>query len=1309
MSRFENELTGLDASLHDVYKSMEKVALKGNDVSISMVSAVRAFQAQTGKAKELASAYSQVNEISRNLADTIARHERVSLQLFLQYKKNMQGVKELSEEYKKLAAIQKVLDISSKSFADNLSGSISGLSKLSKGAIGLATSLTGLTLSHSKLTEILLDYNKTQYDSMRIGARYGDSLESHAAALDIVSKKTSFSKQEFEDLNLTIKEMTVGIPMTSKAVAELAESFSGKFGYSAERVKKAISELIPLQNKMPDLFDRIKKIQSEFSTDTNLATASTKSLRNEMRALGASQSDVDKVMNSVSRMTPDNVKMNEFEKSIATAKRDITDSALSISEDMEPALKAVAETQAMIAKSIALIHSGILIGVGAFAMIGAGAASLLTTVIGITQNIKMWGSLIRQATMGNAHTMLPPLTPGSTGAGATSMASRSAYVRGISSQAASYNASIGGGSMQNPSPLQLPRPMVSGQAGVYQMPSGFAPKSGGSGGSGMRVGASMGAIGLAAIAMIGPAIADSLDKRVTSTFKAKSANDSSLAISKASLGFMGGATKYGAMGMMVGGPYGALAGAAIGGGIGAYQGWKHGKQIARENFERQEEQKVKAAGEMSGVANNAGIKVKVGANKEQILDALKKETDGRKKNNALQEMFNNNQIKASEMQKIIAYGLTEITDSAERQKKAWDDTRKLIGDVVGGVKDELWVQNQIERSMAGQLTSLKEQLAIVDRIKEGGMASVSGLVEGNISHRTAEVGGMAATTASKDAAQIKYAQFARKFVMTASDDSELRNQFLPTGSLQVIEDAKKVASESGLKKTSAKTTRQIEMDRITGLDSSETSDGRKEELRALAEENYQKMITTIQQEVDRADKKVDDLIASIDPTTIIEAAKLGNEKYTKEYKNAVDSGTSTVAEKTAARAKVDVTGDLLANAEVELAQSEEKAYADATASSRKDLETIKSQTGLAEKKAAVASRMGQPQSYEAQKSLIDLAKKQYETAKQQQSESNATENQQLWERSGVNLDDVSLGDRKSMDAAVTQMISKNPTISRDDAEIRLNKALQERIRTSNEVVDAEMRLADTMKTWREGWMDAMDEAIIGAGDFAAVIGIGNKNVGEKNAAGGVPTFRYGSTNNRDMSTAEQFAVKNQEATRYTTQQGTTFGNSATQESGLNRFTGVLDDDAGNPAKAVTNAVNQSNNPVPIIPETTSQATQAFADAAAEEVINLNKKNATLNIPKSAQLATGDLINADVKENQPQGGKEQIGKIFSAMPNVLATSGDKTVRDEIGGIGKSGPKSQEESSVTTFVTVGFTPEAAQYFKQMGENTDNGTAL
>ena len=121
----------------------------------------------------------------------------------------------------------------------NASAALTGLSKLSNGAVGLATSLTGLTLSHSKLTSVLLEYNKTQFDSMRIGARYGDSMASHAAALDIIAKKTSFSRQEFEDLNLTMKEMTVGIPMTSKAVAELAESFSGKiWTFGRKELKK---------------------------------------------------------------------------------------------------------------------------------------------------------------------------------------------------------------------------------------------------------------------------------------------------------------------------------------------------------------------------------------------------------------------------------------------------------------------------------------------------------------------------------------------------------------------------------------------------------------------------------------------------------------------------------------------------------------------------------------------------------------------------------------------------------------------------------------------------------------------------------------------------------------------------------------------------------------------------------------------------------------------------------------------------------------------------------------------------------------
>ena len=105
-------------------------------------------------------------------------------------------------------------------------------------------------------------------------------------------------------------------------------------------------------------------------------------------------------MNSVSRLSPDDVKMNKFEKSISKSRRDIEDSALVISGKMEPALKAVEASQAAIAKWIAMIPPGIMMGVGAFALMGAGAGTLLMTLKNITMEMKMWGGLGKTAMEG---------------------------------------------------------------------------------------------------------------------------------------------------------------------------------------------------------------------------------------------------------------------------------------------------------------------------------------------------------------------------------------------------------------------------------------------------------------------------------------------------------------------------------------------------------------------------------------------------------------------------------------------------------------------------------------------------------------------------------------------------------------------------------------------------------------------------------------------------------------------------------------------------------------------------------------------
>lgn len=1310
---FEKELEGLDVGLQDVYVSLEKLSGAGKNVSASMQASIRTFQAQSGKAKELAESYEKAVKASNDMLDATARNEKITYTLFKQYQNGIKSVKQLAYEYDKLAAVQKVLDVSSRGFFSNLQKGVEGLGKLGNGVVGLSAKLGGLTLSHSHLTTILLDYNKTQFEAMRIGERYGDSMTSHAQALDIVKEKTALSRQEFEELNLTLKESSVGIPMTSKAVAELAANMSGKFGYSAERVKKAITELLPLQNKMPDLFERIQKIQAEFNTNTTSATASAKSLRNEMRAVGASQSEIEKAMSSVSRVSEGTGGMNSFEESIAKSKRDIEDSALTMSDKMSPAIKTMAEWQAKAATSIAGMPASLMQGVGAFAMMGAGASSLLSTVMQISHQMRVWGGVGANMLSGQASSLFSGGSSGS-GAGLSGYGGGSGggfiagQVRPNSmrdpGQFSTANSYVNTPSGPVPTSIFLRegektkdlfsrlrgsvRPNVAGEAQS-------APKRGMGVSSGVMVGGAM-------LAMMGPMLAEYLDTQLDKNFVPKSEHDNTLAYGKAGTGFLGGATKWGGYGMMTGNPYIAAGAAIIGGGIGAYTGWQEGKQKSKEMFDASEAKKKEKAGLIAGTARRAGFEVSDGSSKKDVLDILKKSIkeagDEQRVLNTLQDMYAAKQITFNNMQSVLN---EKIKDSVEARKKA----HELIRDSLGGVKEELWVQQQIERAMAGQLDALEAQLQVIGRIKEGGMQSMAGFIEGKVSSGTAATGGAAANVAAKEEVRAKEEKFVSKFIMTASDDKLLREKLISKEGLETINKAKAESQKIGEKREIAELERDKDLSVVDGVQNLNTSAEEKKRQKDVIEKKYADKMADIQEEDDANKKRQDEIISKIDLAKAGRVAREGTAQYSKAYAEAERTGTPE--ERKAARAQLGELPTLLADVDMAVSEQQDTSYTVATAEDQKNLRLIKMQSGLAEAKAAQAAKMGLPQSYEAQKNVIDLAQKQATAANLQKMHSEAAARSQ-----GIKIEDVDLINKGEMtrEQAVSNMMNTDKTLTMSTAEEKLNRALEERIRTSGEVVEADTKLAEAMKTWREGWMDAMDEMIIGAGDFTAVIGMGDKNVGEKTAAGGVSSFRHGGTNVANMNQSDLFAVRNQTATSFDIQQGQTYGTSATRTPGLSIYTDLYNKLNGDPAKAIQKAEIDAKAGRYPVKENINAATQAGAESAAENGLDGRSPNGPLTFPAGQALRDEEFLNASLMMvgSQQPGGDESD---YSFEPHIKLRSFERTNQavDDIGSRGTPSTKGGEpRQNVNVTVTMELSEAVDRLLKVDSSVVNNGSS-
>ena len=228
------------------------------------------------------------------------------------------------------------------------------------------------------------------------------------------------------------------------------------------------------------------------------------------------------------------------------------------------------------------------------------------------------------------------------------------------------------------------------------------------------------------------------------------------------------------------------------------RGWKEGKQLTEDRYNERQYEKSKVLGSMSGVANRGGINVREGASRKEILSAVRGESDEKKKILVLQEMYINEQLDSHELIVAMTRESRNGLSVDEERIRAWKAALKIIGDSVTGIKEEFWMQQQIERSMDGQLRTLQNQLDIVNRIRDGGLASVSGYIEGRGSSQGFAMGSSSANAGAQDEVNLSKQMFASQFVMNASDNPEVLKSLLSDTAMKMVEESKTKTRSLGI-------------------------------------------------------------------------------------------------------------------------------------------------------------------------------------------------------------------------------------------------------------------------------------------------------------------------------------------------------------------------------------------------------------------------------------------------------------------------------------------------------------------------------
>ena len=274
--------------------------------------------------------------------------------------------------------------------------------------------VAGLGFSYNELSQSLLKFNRNVFTSLRIGSVYGESLGSIEKAMNRVRSTTTLSQQDFAEMAASIKNVYIGIPPTTEEIGKMASEMQKRFGYSSEATQKLMGDLSAMQQRMPDMWDAIREAQDAYGRSMGEGGAKATILMARMQALGFSASEVRDAMSSIRPPTFESGGVLDFEKKLSKNKQTIEDSQLKLSQNLKPALEAMSSTMAQLAKTVGNLNSTIqnlaatmlvLEGVGV-RVFGAKMAGWIDNATGLSAGL---GGVSKVARSGARPPPIPPL------------------------------------------------------------------------------------------------------------------------------------------------------------------------------------------------------------------------------------------------------------------------------------------------------------------------------------------------------------------------------------------------------------------------------------------------------------------------------------------------------------------------------------------------------------------------------------------------------------------------------------------------------------------------------------------------------------------------------------------------------------------------------------------------------------------------------------------------------------------------------------------------------------------------------------
>jgi len=341
MADIDKELTLLLEKMRSYDSVLEAAARKTAELTIQQRYGVAAILGSASALNRVQEAYSR----GIILKSEDVRLAKIQNALSIETQRNQERV----------ANLTKALNFAASSAASKVQMLSKSTAEATASFLQQASALTGVNVSYQGLTNSLETYRRSQIEVAVIARNYGESVSDIARAQTAASRSVVASKQAFADLNKTWKEMYLGIPPTTAAVAKFSHELQSRFGYAIETTNQKTREFLQLQNSIPQSLDMITQAQNAYRRSTTEGDKAAAGLLMTLRAMGASRQQIKDAM--IMARPPDAAiqGLMTYEKTMARLKQTQQDSLLNMAQKMEPSLTKIARVVGGLADALAKI------------------------------------------------------------------------------------------------------------------------------------------------------------------------------------------------------------------------------------------------------------------------------------------------------------------------------------------------------------------------------------------------------------------------------------------------------------------------------------------------------------------------------------------------------------------------------------------------------------------------------------------------------------------------------------------------------------------------------------------------------------------------------------------------------------------------------------------------------------------------------------------------------------------------------------------------------------------------------------------